>query len=228
MSQILKKIKLPLVLILISVFFILIWKLLGLPSEEVLFDMAKEYFLKYGIITVLIASIIEGMLVVGWYLPGGLVIFLGVILASGNPDRAISSVVATIVGLCIAYTVNYFLGKHGWYKLLVVFGLKGSLEKAEGKFEKYGYKAVILSYWQPNLGALVSTSAGILQASFRKFFFFSTLATILWSVFWGTIAYFLGQKILEYLGMVFFGLMGVWIISIIVGHYLKKDVNISL
>ena len=226
--NIISKIKFPLALILISVFFILIWKLLGLPPEEVLTNLAKEYFVKYGIMTVFIASIIEGMLVVGWYLPGGLVIFLGVILASGDVERAVSSVIATIVGFCIAYTLNYLLGKYGWYKFFIFLGLRNSLEKAEIQFQKHGFKAIIFSYWQPNLGALVSTSAGILKASFRKFFIFSTLATILWSVFWGTAAYFLGQAILEYLGIVFFGLMTIWILSIVIGHYFKKDVNISI
>lgn len=218
-----QKIKTPIVIILVFVALLLLWDILKLPSEEALVSMAKMYFMKYGLITVFLASIIEGMLVVGWYLPGGLIIFLGVILASGDPYRATMSVLCTILGFCVAYTFNYFLGKHGWYRVLTVFGLKDSLEKAEVQFQKHGYKAMFLSYWQPNFAALVSTGAGILKAPFRKFFLYSTLATILWSAFWGTMAYLLGQKVLTYLGIVFFGIMAGWIGWIIIEHYwLKK------
>jgi len=217
-----KKLKTPLILIIVFVSIILLWDLLDLPPEEVLIEMAKGYFEKYGLVTVLLAAIVEGALVVGWYLPGGLVIFLGVILASGDPYRATLSVIATIIGFCIAYTFNYFLGRYGWYQVLTVFGLKDSLQKAERSFQKHGYKAMLLSYWQPNLAALVSTSAGVLKTPFKKFFIYSTLATMLWSAFWGIMAYLVGQKILEYLGMVFFGIMIIWVISIIVEHYQNK------
>ncbi len=215
----LQKLKTPILIITIFTILILLWNLFDLPSEEVLIGMIKSYFSKYGVVTVLLASIIEGMLLVGWYLPGGLVIFLGVILSAGDPYRAALSVVATIVGFSIAYTFNYFLGKHGWYKVLIVFGLKGSLEKAEIQFSKHGYKTMFLSYWQPNLAALISTGAGILKAPFEKFFFYSTIATVLWSSFWGIIAYILGQKVLSYLGIVFFGIMIGWILWIIISHY---------
>ena len=217
-----KKLKTPIFIVLTFAILILLWRVLRLPSDEVLTEMARGYFMKYGVVTVLIAAIVEGMLVVGWYLPGGIVIFLGVIIASGNPLLATLSVIATIVGFCIAYTFNYFLGKYGWYKLFTVFGLGESLAKAEGQFQKHGYKAIVLSYWQPNLGALTSTGAGMLKAPFKKFFFYSTIATVGWCAFWGIVAYILGQKILEYLGIVFFGIMFIWIVSIIVGEYWGK------
>lgn len=219
----LQKLKTPILIIVVFTVLILLWNLFNLPSEEVLIDVVKSYFSKYGLVTVLLASVVEGMLVVGWYLPGGLVIFLGVILSAGDPYRATLSVIATIIGFCIAYTFNYFLGKHGWYKVFTIFGLKNSLEKAEVQFHKHGYRAMFLSYWQPNLAALISTGAGVLKAPFKKFFFYSTISTILWSVFWGIVAYILGQKVLSYLGVVFFGIMVGWILWIIVGHYYKKE-----
>lgn len=221
----LQKLKTPILLICLFLLLILIWKVLKLPSDEVLIEMVKGYFLTYGLITVLLASIIEGMLLVGVYLPGGMVIFLGVITASGNPRQAFLSVLMTIIGLSIAYTINYFLGKYGWYKVLMRFGLSSSLQKAENDFNKYGYKAIFMSYWQPNFAALTSTGAGISNANFKKFFIYSSIATILWSAFWGTLAYFLGQKILDYLGPVFLIVMLGWIGIIIHKHYRGKYQN---
>jgi len=217
----LQKLKIPLFAILFSLSFILIWKVLKLPSDEVMIELARGYFLKYGFITVLVAAIIESMLVVGWYLPGGIVIFSGVILASGHPYLAILSVSATIIGCTIGYTANYFLGKYGWYKLFTKFGLSKSLTEAEIQFAKYGYKAMYMSYWQPNLAALISTCAGITKAPFLRFFLASFTATIIWSIFWGSSAYILGEKILSYLGIVFFGIMIGWIGYIVYKNYRK-------
>lgn len=216
-----QKLKLPIFVLLISLSFILVWKILDLPSDEVLINMARGFFLKYGFVTVLLAAIIESMLVVGWYLPGGIVIFSGVILASGHPYLALLSVLATIIGCIIGYTANYFLGKYGWYRLFTKFGLSKSLEEAQIQFKKYGYHAMYMSYWQPNLAALISTCAGIAHSSFSKFFFHTTISTILWSLFWGGSAYILGEKVLSYLGIVFFGVMIVWIVYIIYKNYKK-------
>lgn len=219
----LKKLALPLFCVLFFLVLIVIWNLLGLPSEEELVEVAREYFFTYGLITIFIASLIESMLVVGWYLPGGLIIFLGVILSAGNPKQAALSVLCTIAGLSLGYIANYFLGYYGWYKLFTKFGLSKSLNKAKEQFQKHGYKAIYMSYWQPNLAALVSTSAGVMKASRKKFILTSTTATIIWSSFWGISAYFLGEKILSYLGIVFFGIMGIWIIKIIIDHKRKPD-----
>lgn len=217
-----QKLKLPIFALLISLSFILLWKILDLPSDEVMIKMARGFFLKYGFITVLVAAIIESMLVVGWYLPGGIVIFSGVILASGHPYLAMMSVSATIIGCTIGYTANYFLGKYGWYKLFIKFGLSKSLSEAQVQFQKYGYQSMYMSYWQPNLAALISTCAGITHSSFSKFFFHTVVSTFFWSIFWGTSAYVLGEKILSYLGAVFFGIMIIWIGFIIFKNYFSK------
>lgn len=213
-----QKIKLPLVISFIFLFFILLWYFLDLPSQDALVAMSKNYFDKYGFLTILIASLIEGMLVVGFYIPGGVVIFTGVILSAGDPSQAVFSVLATIIGFIFAYSFNYFLGKYGWYKLFVKFGLKDSLEEAKHKFENNGYKAIYMSYWQPNLASLISTCAGILKMNLYKFTLHSVLAVVLWSVFWGMSAYLLGEQVLSYLIYIFFAVMLVWIISIVVAN----------
>jgi membrane protein DedA with SNARE-associated domain len=53
------------------------------------------------------------------------------------------------------------------------------------------------------LGALVATSAGILNFSFKKFFFYSIFATLLWNSFWATLVYFIGDKALDLVGLRF-------------------------
>jgi len=216
-KKIFNQIKLPLYIIIFFTGIILLWELFNLPSEEQLIEISRGYFERYGLITVLFAAIIEGALLAGWYAPGGLVIFMGVIL-SQSPKQALLSIVLTIIGFMIAYTFNFFTGKYGWYKVLLKFGVKNSLEKAQVQFAKYGFKTIYVSYWEPNLASLVSTAAGIAQAPLRKFLFISLIATIFWAFFWGTLAYTFGSQILEYLGVIFFGVLIIWIIFIIIKH----------
>ncbi len=130
LKEIFNKIKLPLFIIVFFILLSFIWKLFGLPPEEELIEMARGYFEEYGLITVFAAAIIEGELLAGWYVPGGLVIFLGVIL-SHSQEQAILSVSFTIVGFLIAYIFNFFVGKYGWYKILLKLGVQNSLEKAK-------------------------------------------------------------------------------------------------
>lgn len=212
----LKKIRLPLIILGVFCFLLLLRKLFPTFEEQKLIETIRTYYLGYGVITVFLAALIEGLLVVGWYLPGGVVVFLGVILSANNPLLAVYSVGATILGFLLAYTINYFLGRFGWYRLFTRFGLKGALEEVKPRVEKHLCKSIFFSYWQPNLGTLVATSAGILRTPFSHFLLYSTIATVLWSSFWGTVTYFLGMTIISYLETVFLLVLTSWIIFLVI------------
>jgi membrane protein DedA with SNARE-associated domain len=198
-----KQIAIPLFFLAFAITSYVIWKILQLPSEADLIEIARGYFNKYGLITLLISSLIEGLLLMGWYYPGSLVIFLGVIFAGKDVIKVIEAVAIITVGLFTAYIINFFLGKYGWYKLLLTVGLRKSLEVAKQKLTKYGLWAIFISYWHPNLAALTSTATGILQFSFKKFIFYSFGATVLWNIFWGTLVYLLGEASLSLIGIRF-------------------------
>ena len=91
----------------------IIWKLLDLPPSNEMIDIASSYIAKYGLIVVLIGSLLETILFVGFYFPGSLIIFLGVAL-SPDPPSAFLAVLSISVGMLLGYTFNYLLGKHGW------------------------------------------------------------------------------------------------------------------
>lgn len=218
-----KRIALPFIFLLVFLSLYMVWKALNLPPESELIEIARGYFEKYGIITVLVSSIIEGMLLVGWYYPGSLVIFLGVIFAGKDVLQVIFVVSFVTLGLSIGYIINFFLGKYGWYRLLLAFGLKKPLNDAQKRLTKYGLSGIFVSYWQPNLAAVTSTAAGILRFPFRKFLLFSSFAVILWNVFWGTLVYFMGETALSIVGLKFvFVSILIWILySVIVSKFKK-------
>jgi membrane protein DedA with SNARE-associated domain len=200
-KEILKLLSIPLILLAIYLSMYIIWKVLGLPTDEQMLIVVREWFLKYGLSIVFISALIEGFLLLGQYFPGGFIIFLGVISAGKNVFRATEVVLVVCCAFFIAYTLNYWVGKYGWYKLLIKFGLGQQLEKSKNTLTKQGLNTIFFSYWEPNLASLTATAAGILHIPLGKFLLYSSMGIILWNIFWGVLVYTLGESALNIVGL---------------------------
>lgn len=186
----------PLTLLLVFISLWIIWWVFNLPPAEELARSVEGLFDKYGLPVILVSAIIEGMLLIGGYFPGVFVIFIGVILAD-SPAEAVIMVVVGTIGLFLAHILNYFLGRYGWYRILVKFGLKASIEQEQQKLLKRGPIAIFSSYWLPSIAAFTDTAAGILQMPFRTFVLFSFLGVVFWDSLVGFIVYQLGDNALS-------------------------------
>jgi len=78
-------------LILVFIFFLVfyfgikyLWGIYDLPSQQNIIDSAQGLFSKYGIVAILIAAFLEGLILIGNYFPGSMVIFLGLSLTFGD------------------------------------------------------------------------------------------------------------------------------------------------
>jgi membrane protein DedA with SNARE-associated domain len=212
MRRALKIIALPLAVLAVFGLLYAIWRVLDLPPEETLAQIAKSYLDRYGIAIVLISAFLEGLLLIGWYFPGNLVIVLALILAADEPLRFVAIAAIGAAGLLGAYVTNFFAGKFGWYRLLLAFGLREPLENAQRRLGKYGLSAIFTTYWQANLASCISTAAGILQFPPARFVVYSALAEALWATVWASIIFFLGSAALALVGfrMILFLIM-LWI-----------------
>ena len=219
-------IKIPLIFLGALLLLYLIWKILDLPPKAELIQITREYYDKYGLITIFVSAIIEGLLLIGWYYPGSLVIFLGVIFANKDIPQIAEVILVATMGLFIAYIIDFFLGKYGWYRLFLAFGLKESLNSAQHRLTKYGLTGIFISYWQPNLAALTSTAAGILYFPFRKFLLYSLISVITWNIFWSAVVYFFGEASLSFIGLrfVFIVIVG-WIALRLLSRKFKRRDN---
>ena len=177
-----------------------IWLALDLPPEETLIAIARDYLERYGIVIVIVSAYLEGLLLIGWYFPGTLVIIFALVIA--GPDTARVAQIAAVAGLGLlcAYMTNFFAGKHGWYRLLLTFGLREPLERAQKRLTKYGLSAIFTTYRQANLASCISTAAGILQFPLGRFLVLSILAEAFWVTFWATLIFHLGRAALSLAG----------------------------
>ena len=212
MRRALKIVAFPLAVLAVFGILYAIWRALDLPPEETLAQIAKTYLDRYGVVIVFVSAYLEGLLLVGWYFPGSLVIVLALILAAGEPARFAAVAATAGAGLLAAYVTNFFAGKYGWYRLLLAFGLREPLDKAQRRLSRYGLSAIFTTYWQANLASCISTAAGILHFPPARFVIYSATAEALWATFWASIIFFLGSAALAFVGfrMILFMIM-LWI-----------------
>lgn len=207
-KNIFKVLAVPISLILFYLLFLLMWKWLDLPPNDEIIGTITAFFGRYGLIVVFLAATIEGLLLIGNYFPGGAVIFLGVIAAVGDIPQAIIVVLVVCAAFFISYTINYYLGKYGWYKLFVKFGLQSTLDSMQRNLSRHVFTAILSCYWLPNLAAICSTAAGIIQIPLKRFLIQSTIGLVAWNIFWGVFVYIMGDALLKldlmYVLLIFF------------------------
>jgi len=233
MKYYLKLLAAPLLFFVLFTSLVVTWKVADLPSSEELTGIVKALFDTYGLPILFLSSIVEGVLLVGGYFPGIFVIFLGVILTD-SISQAMVVVAVVTAGLFLAHLFNYVLGRYGWYRLLIRFGMKDAVEEARKRLIKRGPLAILLSYWLPSLGALTDTAAGIMRMPFKKFFLYSFISVTLWDVLSGTLVYSFKSTALSIVAPgsarsgIFFVIIGIWVIVILVMDFLERKKKSSV
>lgn len=227
MRELFQFIAIPLFFLFLFLIFAISYELLGLPSSEKLISIAKNFYTTHGYWVVFVAAILEGLLAVNWYLPGSAVIVLGVTLSHETPINPVIIVGLVMLGFFVTSNINYFLGRFAWYKIFMFLGLAKPLDKMKSRVEKHGLSIIFSTYFHPNVGALVATSAGILQLPFFNFVIYSSIAIIIWNTFWGIVVYLFGSFILRIAGMyVIIILISIWLLISVVRYFYIKHTKI--
>jgi membrane protein DedA with SNARE-associated domain len=190
-------------LLLIVLSLYLVWLALDLPTETELVPIARAYFEKYGLLTVFLGALGEGFFLIGLYLPGTFLILIGILLAGDDLGQLVRLWAVIVAGLVCSYSIDYAMGKFGWYRLFVAYGLREPLDKARARLAARGVSAIFTSFWQINIAALTATAAGILQFSYLKFLICAACAAAAWMAFWMTIIKSLGPAALALVNLRF-------------------------
>jgi membrane protein DedA with SNARE-associated domain len=216
---------LPLLFIFLIVGLKVVWWLLGLPHDDDLIAIVRGFFDTYGLAALFIGALIEGMLVLGFYFPGGLVIFLSVVIAGKDIPRVATVVALVSAAFTIGLSIDYFLGKYGWHRVLLKFGFRQEMEKAERRLERRGLLAILFTYWDVNLASFTATAAGVLRYPWWRFVAYSAIFITLWNSVWAAMIYFIGTTALRFVtgrGGYAFAVIGIWVAVIVVHHVIKN------
>ncbi len=220
--KILRAVIIPLSFLVIYLTLVALWGIFDLPPQDKLIEIIKEFFNRYGLAVVFTGAIIEGFLLLGQYFPGGFIIFLAVISAGQNIPRVAGVVLTVSLAFFISYYLNYLVGKYGWYRIFLKFGLKDSIENSKRKLEKHILKAVLGSYWEPNLASFTATAAGILRIPAATFLNNSAIGIVIWNIFWGIFVFLLGDTALKLAGRKYLiSIFSIWILIVIVVNFIQ-------
>lgn len=167
----------------------LVWHIAKFPSPERIFEAVSSLYRAHGIWIVGLSAFVEGLVLINLYFPGSAVILIGVITFRGDPIGAASVVVVTMFAFILAANCNYAIGYFGLHNLIKRLGGGPALGKAHRWYEAKGHRAVLLSYWHPNIGAFVAVACGNGRFGYHRFLRFAVIAVFTWNTLWGFLAY---------------------------------------
>jgi len=168
---------------------------MGLPNPAQMVAIIGEWFNTYGFWFLAAAAFIEGIFVIGMYVPGSLAIVLAVYTFGDSIYDLISIGVISFLSFVVANIFNYLLGKYGYYKFLLVIGQKDSIEKMKAAMKKHGNNIFLLTGFFPNFFAITSVCAGIANVSFWNFIRLAVIALFFWITVWTTVGSFIVNRI---------------------------------
>lgn len=224
-KKLLRTLTLPLIFLIVLLTLDLLWFIFRLPDTTHLIAAVRQYFDRYGLLAIFVSAIIEGALVLGFYYPGGFVIFLGIILAGHNLTKVTTISVLASAGFLLGLSLDYLLGRHGWYHLFLKLGFRGEMTKAERRLREQGALAMALTYWDINLASFTATAAGVLRYPFWRFVFYSLPLLLIWDGAWAAMIYLVGRPALDLIsgqGAYAFIVLAVWVIAVVVKHILEN------
>ena len=185
-----------------------------IPDAETLLGIIKDLYGTYGYYLVFFGALLEATFIISLYLPGATVVLLGAALSRTGAIQFPIALFLAILGFVIGYTINYVLGKYGWYRLLSRLGLKKGIEIAKTRLKDNQVKTILFGYFHPSSASFITTAAGVLRVPFRRFFLLSLLSQLFWSLLWGSLAYLFGATLVElflkYFGFVVVGAIIIW------------------
>lgn len=168
----------------------------------------------------------ESGTIVGFFLPGGSLLFTAGLLASAglfNPWILIPLVtIAAILGDNIGYWFGNKVGIKLFTRPNSRFFHQEHLRQTQHFYEKHGTKAVIIARFIPIVRTFTPIVAGIASMHYRTFMLCNVIGALLWATGITTLGYVLGSRfpfIGEYLEFVILGIIFVTTIPLFIEAY---------
>ena len=126
----------------------------------------------------------------GYAASQGQLLFIGVVIAG---------CIGSISAACCLYWVGYrfqqqrifaWVERYGKYLFIKTQHVRSALDY----FEKYNQRIVFWGRMIPAVRSLISIPAGISRMHFGKFLFYSSLGTVIWTLFLASVGFYFGQN----------------------------------
>jgi membrane-associated protein len=152
-----------------------------------------------GILAIVAIVFAESGMLVGFFLPGDtLLLAAGVFASQGKLPIALTIALislAAILGDNTGYHIGRLTGKRIFRKKDGILFRQEYIEKAEGVYEKYGGKIMLLAHFLPIVRTFAPLVAGVGHMPRWKFFIFDAIGDTAWATIVTLLGYWLGSKI---------------------------------
>lgn len=174
-------------------------------------DTLFYYFQQYGYYIVFFGLLLENSAFIGLVMPGETVLLAASFFAAQGKFNIVLVIIYGILGAIIGNNIGYFLGLRGGRAFIERFGHRlrisdKRITAAEEYFDSHGGKTVFVGRFASGIRVFVSLLAGASRMNYGKFFLYTLLAVVVWTVGIGIVGYEFGQnwelllKIIERIG----------------------------
>jgi len=164
----------------------------------------------------------------GLPVPGESVLILASIFAGTNHTLNIFLVVVTAASAAVVgQMIGYVIGREFGYFLLLRYGpylrvTESRIKLGEYLFLRHGGKIIIVAQFIPILRAIAGILAGANRMPWIDFLLTNIIGALLWAMFFGLAAYYLGRQIESIAGpMVFVLGLAAVVFIVIAGNFVR-------
>jgi membrane-associated protein len=152
-----------------------------------------------GLLLVALIIFGESGMFFGFFFPGDtLLLSAGVFAAQGKLDIATLLPVvalAAIIGDNIGYLIGKHYGRHLFDRPNSIVFKREYLRQAEGFFNRYGSRAMLIAHFVPVVRTFAPAAAGISHMNHKKFILYDAVGDTAWAVLVTMIGYWFGSRI---------------------------------
>jgi membrane protein DedA with SNARE-associated domain len=166
-----------------------------------LFGDVQSYIADYGYIAVAGGILLEDF---GLPTPGETMLIAGAIAAAQGTLDITWLLLLAWAGAVVGDSIGWAIGKYGGHQLVVRHGTRvgvtsAKLKQVERFFDRHGDVVIIFARFVVLLRQLNGIVAGTLSMPWPRFLLFNAIGAALWVGWWGLLAYWLGQRVLDFI-----------------------------
>ncbi len=152
-----------------------------------------------GLLLIALLIFAESGMLIGFFFPGDtLLLSAGIFAAQGKLSLSAIFVVASLAAIAgdnVGYHIGKRLGPRLFRKKDGILFRREYVEKAEGFFNRFGSKTMLLAHFVPVVRTFAPIIAGVGHMPYRRYVIFDAIGDIVWSISVTLVGYWVGTRI---------------------------------
>jgi membrane protein DedA with SNARE-associated domain len=198
----------------------------------------RSSYIEYGYFIVLIGALIKNTVPINFLfpIPASTILILGTVYANKGQLNLYLILLLSASGLLLGMLSNYGLGRLGfvsyarksnfWSPLIEPYNKY--LDMASKFLQKRGGASFLIIYFIGAFRLFAAILAGALLMRFVAYLFWSVLASLVWTLFFGVGGYIIGETLAEQETLVFFAALFVSLVFVGIGALIYRHEHKSL